>query len=151
LRNEITIHRELDHPNIARMHEVYENETQIIIVMDYARGKRLIDYVIRNGPVPEADAILIMKSLFSAVGYLHDNNYIHRDIKLENIMIDANDDASEKFTVKLIDFGLSVTADNTKLFERSGTPGYVAPEILCSRPYGSKVDIFSLGVVLFTM
>jgi len=121
--------------------------------MDLCRGKRLIDQVIEHGAFSEKDAMIIMKELLEAIKYIHENGIIHRDIKLENIMMDFNPTAvgDDRFDIKLVDFGLSVKSNNIKLFKKSGTPGYVAPEILTGENYGEKVDIFSLGVVLFTM
>jgi len=95
-----------------------------------------------------------MKELLEAIIYVHSLNIIHRDIKLENILINKEESLMSqpgRLTVKVIDFGLSVTTDNIEFFKRSGTPGYVAPEVLIADTYDTKIDVFSLGVILFTM
>jgi len=119
--------------------------------MEYAKGERLIDYVVNNSPLKEKECMRIMKELLETIIYLHSLNIIHRDIKLENILIDKDDSQTERLNIRLIDFGLSVTTDNIDFFKRSGTPGYVAPEVLTADTYGTQIDVFSLGVILFTM
>lgn len=119
--------------------------------MEYAKGERLINYVIDNAPLPEKQAKVLFKDLLEAVGYIHTLGIIHRDIKLENVMINPPQSESERPVIKLIDFGLSATVDNIELFKRSGTPGYVAPEVLLEDTYDTQADVFSLGVILFTM
>jgi len=151
LRNEITIHRQLEHGNICMLHEVFETPSHIILVMEYAKGERLIDYVIEHSPLPEKEAMIIMKEMLEGLMHLHSMDILHRDLKLENIMLHKEKRDSERITLKLIDFGLSVKSNNIELFKRSGTPGYVAPEVLLAESYDMLVDIFSAGVILFTM
>ncbi len=148
--NELRIHRQLEHGNICRLHEAYETPSHIILVMEYAKGERLIDYVVSNSPLKEKECMRIMKELLETIIYLHSLHIIHRDIKLENILIDK-DEQNDRINLRLIDFGLSVTTDNIEFFKRSGTPGYVAPEVLIADTYDTQIDIFSLGVILFTM
>lgn len=151
LKNEINIHRQLEHENICRFHGVFDSPTHLIILMEYGKGQRLLDYVIANSPLPEKEALTIIKELMEAVAYLHNHKILHRDIKLENVVFEKDSGEPEKMSVKLIDFGLSVTSDNIELFKKSGTPGYVAPEVLIADTYGTQVDVFSLGVILYTM
>ena len=79
---------------------------------------------------------------------IHRNNIIHRDLKLENILLMNKDN---NYQAKLADFGLSTTTDNIDLFRHCGTPGYVAPEVLLDKNYNCKADIFSAGVILFSL
>jgi len=133
------------------LHEVFETPSHIILVMEYAKGERLIDYVIEHSPLPEKEAMIIMKELLEGLVHLHSLDILHRDLKLENIMMYKEKKDSERITLKLIDFGLSVKSNNIELFKRSGTPGYVAPEVLLAETYDTLVDVFSAGVILFTM
>ena len=119
--------------------------------MELAKGERLIDYVIENAPLSEKESMSIIRELLEAISYLHSLDVIHRDLKLENIMIFKENPDSTRLSIKLLDFGLSVFTNNIELFKRSGTPGYVAPEILTEDTYNTQVDVFSLGVILFTM
>lgn len=89
-----------------------------------------------------------MKRLLSAIKHMHERNIIHRDLKLENILLTSKE---SDYEIKVADFGLSTTTDNIDLFRKCGTPGFVAPEVLLNYQYGTKVDIFSLGVILYVL
>ena len=120
--------------------------------MEYVQGRRLLDYVIEQSPISEKRTIPLMKQIMDATIYMHSFGIIHRDIKLENMMIvNERGKGEDKPIIKLLDFGLAVYEDNVEFLKKSGTPGYVAPEILISDTYGSKVDVFSIGVILYTM
>lgn len=147
IHNEIKIQRKLDHPNIVKMHELYELENEICIVMDYVPGERLFDHISRARTFDEAEAASLLSQLLLALGYLESKDIIHRDIKIENIMLVR--DRSDRFSLKLIDFGLSTFTYSKDAIKKCGTPGYVAPEMLRGEPYDGKVDLFSAGVVLF--
>lgn len=149
--NEIVVQRKMEHENIVKLHEVYESENRIVLVIEYVEGKRLLDYVVQHAPLPEKKAIMLMKQILDATIYIHNLGFIHRDIKLENMMINGEKDNNDNSTIKMLDFGLSVSADNVEFLKRSGTPGYVAPEIFLGELYTCKVDVFSIGVILYTM
>jgi len=152
LRNEVVIQRKLEHENIVRLYEIYETEAKVIIVMEYVQGRRLLDYVIEHSPISEKKSIPLMKQIVDATIYIHSFGIIHRDIKLENMMIvNERGKGDDKPIIKLLDFGLAVYEDNIEFLKKSGTPGYVAPEILTSETYDNKVDVFSIGVILYTM
>jgi len=151
IMNEVVIQRQLEHEHIVKLHEVCETETKIVIVLEYVEGSRLLDYVIKYSPFTEKKSIIMMKQLLEATIYLHKKGFIHRDLKLENIMIADEGENSDKITLKILDFGLSASADNSDFLKKSGTPGYLAPEIFLAEPYTNKVDVFSLGVVLYTL
>lgn len=103
LRYEIDILKNLDHPNILRLFEVFEDKQQIYLVTEICDGGELFDEIINRGKFEEKDAAPIMKQLLSAISYCHKKNVCHRDLKPENILLDAKD----KGTIKLIDFGTS--------------------------------------------
>lgn len=101
-----------------------------------------------NRRIPEKEVRFIFKQLTEGIHYLHSNSYVHRDIKLENILIDKKNK-----TIKIIDFGFSVSVQpDKKLCMFCGTPSYMAPEIVSKQEYNGKfVDIWAMGILLFTM
>ena len=143
--NEIRINRLAAVPNAVQLHEVYETDTELILIQELALGASLLEYV-KKGTFSEKEAAFIIQSVIQTLMQLHEKQIIHRDIKLENIVYD-----SKSRQLRLIDFGLSTTKDNINLFRKCGTPGYVAPEILRNEDYDETVDYFSLGVVLYAM
>lgn len=146
--SEIRIMRLLDHPYIMKMHQVYEGEQHIYLVFDLLNGKELFERVIARKNYTEKNAANVIKKLMETMRYLQKREILHRDIKLENILLESvEDDCS----VRLADFGLSMLMSEYDPNVRCGTPGYVAPEILKSLHYDYKSDIFSLGIVLFIM
>mmetsp|Transcript_23725 Transcript_23725/g.23499 ORF Transcript_23725/g.23499 Transcript_23725/m.23499 type:complete len:356 (-) Transcript_23725:21-1088(-) len=144
---EIEIMRQLDHPNIAKLHKIYESHSHIHLIMDYIPGSTLLQRIISKGPLSEEKSIKFIEKLLKVLRYLGSKNIVHRDIKPENIlMADDNDDTN----FKLIDFGLACVVSG-KLTASCGSPGYVAPEILRKIPYDLKVDVFSAGIILFIL
>lgn len=136
--------RMLDHECIVSLHRVYEDDKYVHIVMQLT-GEDLFTATIRNDHLSEQDASRLMFNLLSAIKYIHSKGIIHRDIKPENIFM-----GGENYSEALIaDFGLSVIAEYSS--ERYGSPGYIAPEIFRHGGYCSKVDIFSMGVVMYVM
>ena len=111
-------------------------------------GGELFDRIMNKGHYGEKDAAILISKLLSALVYLHSMNIMHRDIKPENLILkDENG-----FDLKLADFGLAEFVNQKQhLFKRCGTPGYVAPEILDDKPYDTKVDVFSAGVILYIL
>ncbi|UJR10177.1 hypothetical protein I4U23_014392 [Adineta vaga] len=147
IRREIDFMTSLNHPYIIRIKEVYESREKIILVMEYASGGELYDYLNRMKRIPESQARAIFRQIVSAVHFLHKNNIVHRDLKLENILIDHNGD------IKLADFGLSNNWSPRRLLHTfCGSPLYASPEIVSGIPYyGPEVDCWSLGVLLYTL
>jgi serine/threonine protein kinase len=144
--NEIWVLRHLRHPNIIELHEVYESEDAIQLVLELARGSELAIRPKRTEP----EAAAIIKPLLEAVAYCHAQRVIHHDIKPCNIIMKCNADHS--LQPKLIDFGLATIASNDSLeISKCGTPGYIAPEVFQRLPCGEKVDVFSLGIVLYIL
>jgi serine/threonine protein kinase len=145
LEKEIGIMKLLDHPNIVHLYDVYETREHLFLVLEYVTGD-LYELVSKRGRLSERDAEKIFKQLVIAVDFCHKQKICHRDLKPENILID------EHMTVKLADFGMSEVMLDQYLSLSCGSPHYVCPEIILGQPYdGVKVDIWSLGVILFVL
>ncbi|XP_071332511.1 NUAK family SNF1-like kinase 1 [Trachinotus anak] len=147
IQREIEITSSLRHSNIIRFHEVFESRDKIVIVMEYASRGELYDYIQERRRLPEADARSIFRQITSAVHYCHKSGVVHRDLKLENILLDQD------LNVKLADFGLSNHFQRGTLLQTyCGSPLYAAPEIVKGLPYqGPEVDCWALGVLLYAL
>lgn len=141
LTREIHHHRQLHHPHITQMYEVIATESHIWIVTELCCGGELFDYLVEKGRLSESETRIIFGQLCLAVAYLHDNNIVHRDLKLENVLLD------ERCRVKLGDFGFTREFERGSLMETfCGTTGYASPEMLQGKKYqgpGMSVQIFS--------
>lgn len=144
---EIRILQSLHHPNIVHVEEIVYIEDYICIIMEYCEKGEIFNHIVQNGAFSEKDCIQIFKKIVEAVKYIHDHNIAHRDLKPENILLTDDNEP------KLADFGLChMTDPNILLKTPCGSPFYAPPEILNSQPYdGKKADMWSLGIVLFTM
>jgi len=148
LFNEINILKELDHPNIVKMFEFFEDDKRYYIVQEICKGGELFEEILARGKFTEKDAALLIKQVLSCINYCHANNIVHRDLKPENILLESNKEFDQ---IKIIDFGTSLVYDpNKKLDEKLGTPYYIAPEVL-NKNYGAKCDIWSLGVISYIL
>uniref|UniRef100_A0A8B9UN36 non-specific serine/threonine protein kinase n=1 Tax=Anas zonorhyncha TaxID=75864 RepID=A0A8B9UN36_9AVES len=147
IRREIEIMSSLNHPHIIAVHEVFENSSKIVIVMEYASKGDLYDYISERQRLSEQEARHFFRQVVSAVYYCHKNGIVHRDLKLENILLDANGN------IKIADFGLSNVYQQDKFLQTyCGSPLYASPEIINGRPYkGPEVDSWSLGVLLYIL
>ena len=151
LMAEVNLMIKLDHPNIIKLYEVYENESYIYLIMEYCRGGELFDRVIakteKGQQYTEKEAAALFKQLMSAINYCHKNGIVHRDLKPENLLFLSKSDNSP---IRVIDFGMSKRFDSsTKIMsERVGTAYYISPEVLKGK-YDEKCDIWSAGVILY--
>jgi hypothetical protein len=146
VQQEIKLMERLNHPYVVRLLETIENAKRIHIVMEFAGGGNLCNYVKARRRLPEPEARKIFLQILLAVEYMHSLGIIHRDIKLENVLFDSSRD------MKLVDFGFSVACKDPskRLKVFCGTPSYMAPEIVQRKEYlGRPVDIWSLGVLLY--
>ncbi|KAK6638464.1 hypothetical protein RUM43_006731 [Polyplax serrata] len=147
IRREIQIMSSVRHPNIIHIYEVFENREKIVLVMEYAAGGELYDYLSERKVLEETEARRIFRQISTAIYYCHKHKICHRDLKLENILLDENGNA------KIADFGLSNVFDGQRLLSTyCGSPLYASPEIVKGTPYhGPEVDCWSLGVLLYTL
>jgi serine/threonine protein kinase len=165
LTREIHHHRQLHHPHITQMYEVIATESSIWIVTELCCGGELFDYLVEKGRIAEDEARVMFGQLCLAVAYLHDNGIVHRDLKLENVLLD------ERCRVKLGDFGFTREFYRGSLMETfCGTTGYASPEMLQGKRYQgpgerrsftrllllylislSEVDVWSLGIILYCL
>ena len=146
LLEEIRILREIKHNNIAQLYYVYINENCIYLVMEYLPNGTLFQRIRSKGKFDETNCAKFIKGLLETLEYLHSINIVHRDLKLENIIMVGDDDCE----FKIIDFGLAYLSRATQS-KKCGSPGYVAPEILKNMRYNHKIDIFSAGVILYIL
>lgn len=178
IKREVTILRDVQHPNIVRLIDMVETERYIGIILEYASGGELFDYILNHRYLKDQSARRLFSQLVSGVGYLHKQGIVHRDLKLENLLLDRNrniiitdfgfantfnphEELSNDEELHLSDrefvkrMGLDkVKSDGTRkgdLMQTScGSPCYAAPELVVSdAPYtGRKVDVWSCGVIL---
>ena len=136
-----------NHNNIVKFFECYETKKHICLVMEYICAGDLLSYIKKRGVLQEPVAKFIFKQIILALKCIHENNIVHRDIKLDNILIDLDNN------IKICDFGVSRIVNKYDIMlEQCGTPAYIAPEILLNEGYkGFSVDIWSAGVVLYAM
>uniref|UniRef100_A0A674DR99 Calcium/calmodulin-dependent protein kinase type IV n=1 Tax=Salmo trutta TaxID=8032 RepID=A0A674DR99_SALTR len=149
VRTEIGVLLRLSHPNIIRLKEIFETETDIALILELVTGGELFDRIVERGYYSERDAAHVIKQILEAVAYLHDNGVVHRDLKPENLLYA---DLSLDAPLKIADFGLSKIIDEQVTMKTvCGTPGYCAPEILRGNAYGPEVDMWSVGVILYIL
>lgn len=149
IEREVVIMKLLDHPNIVRLYDVWENRAELYLIMENVDGGELFHYITNHrGRLPEHTVVHLFRQIIAALTHCHERNIFHRDIKPENILLDQ-----ETFTVKLVDFGMAALQPENKLLTTPcGSPHYAAPEVFSLSPYnGSKADAWSCGVILYVM
>ena len=147
---EINIHKRCHHINIIQQYNIIEKKNLIYIITEYASNGELFDYIVQKKKLYEIEACRLYNQLISGLEYLHKQRICHRDLKPENLLLDSNK------ILKIADFGLSTfynkTNKNFQLKTPCGSPCYAAPEMVSGKKYNaSQVDIWSSGIVLFTM
>nr|XP_019044180.1 CAMK/CAMK1 protein kinase [Kwoniella bestiolae CBS 10118]OCF23110.1 CAMK/CAMK1 protein kinase [Kwoniella bestiolae CBS 10118] len=151
VRNEISVLKRVSagHKNIVQLHDFFETTHNLYLVFDLCTGGELFDRICARGSYFEKDAANIVRTVTSAVKYLHDQGIVHRDLKPENILFKSK---AEDADLMLADFGLSKVLDEDNfsiLTTTCGTPGYMAPEIFKKAGHGKPVDIWAIGVISY--
>lgn len=155
LKREIDILKEVDHPNIIRLKDVYEDKKYLHLITELCTGGELFDRIIektnsKEGHFSEQDAAKLIRDICDAIAYCHDvKQIVHRDLKPENFLYATKDDDAP---IKIIDFGLSRhdTQNFGVMKTKVGTPYYVAPEVL-KREYTKSCDVWSIGVIAYIL
>jgi serine/threonine-protein kinase HSL1 (negative regulator of Swe1 kinase) len=145
---EITVMKLVDHPSILRLHDVWETSSELLLILEYAEGGELFDYLCAKGRLSTSEALGYFQQIMSAVDYCHRLNICHRDLKPENILLDKN------HNIKIADFGMAVwqSHEDGLLDTACGSPHYASPEVISGKPYsGAAADIWSCGVILYAL
>jgi len=144
---EVHILKLIRHPHVVQLYEIIETRRQLYLLMEYASGGELFDYIVANGRVQEPEACRFFHQILAGVEKIHAMNIVHRDLKPENLLLDDHKN------IKIVDFGLSnVYRDGQKLKTACGSPCYAAPEMIAGHSYvPSLCDLWSCGVILFAL
>jgi calcium-dependent protein kinase len=154
--NEVNALKKLDHPNVIRLYEVYETETDVILVQEICSGGELLKRFDTYDTLNEHKIANVFKQILLSIEYCHQNTIVHRDLKPENFMLTSE---KEDARVKLIDFGLATRLNELKKGHKSGVNGiksrvgtimFMAPEVI-SQDYNYKCDLWSAGVILYIL
>ena len=147
VKQELSILKIVKHKYIVRLFEILETSRYIFIVMEYCEGGDIMNYIISKGRLSENESLKFFHQLINALFYLHSQSIAHRDVKIDNLLLDSNKD------LKLIDFGLSTKYKEDELLNQPcGTIVYAAPEVLDYKDYhGMLADVWSCGIVLYGM
>jgi calcium/calmodulin-dependent protein kinase I len=149
LRQEVSILKSLKHPHIVELREVFDTKKTFYMIMELMSGGELFERIVSKSKYSEREASVVTRKIASALKFCHDKNVVHRDLKPENLLYTDSTEAAE---IKIADFGFAklIAADKV-MATACGTPGYVAPEVLNNEPYTSKVDMWSLGVIIYIL
>ncbi|XP_012726930.2 death-associated protein kinase 2 isoform X1 [Fundulus heteroclitus] len=150
IEREVDILQQIQHPNIVELHDVYENRTDVVLILELVSGGELFDFLARKESLSEEEATQFIKQILDGVQYLHSKGIAHFDLKPENIML--LDRSVPLPRIKVIDFGLAHKiqpgADFKNIF---GTPEFVAPEIVNYEQLGLEADMWSIGVITYIL
>ncbi|KZV98776.1 kinase-like protein [Exidia glandulosa HHB12029] len=145
LRREIEIQQNLRHPNIVRLYGFFYDSRRVFLMLEFAGNGELYKHLRKAGKFPEPRAAKYVAQVAAALDYLHVKHVIHRDLKPENLLLDVDDN------IKLADFGWSVHAPSDLRKTFCGTLDYLPPEMCLGQPYNSKVDNWTLGVLMYEL
>lgn len=148
-KTEMATLKKLDHPNILKLYEVFEDSKKYFLVTEYCKGGELFEEIVSKVTFSEHDAAQIISQVLKGIAYCHGLGIVHRDLKPENLLIDKEQDS----ILKIIDFGTSVEYDKTRgdrLNAVHGTSYYIAPEVL-KMNYDERCDVWSIGVIMYIL
>ncbi|CAL8381105.1 unnamed protein product [Arctogadus glacialis] len=150
IEREVNMLQQTRHPNIVTLHDVYENRSDVVLILELVSGGELFDFLAQKESLSEEEATQFIKQILEGVNYLHSRNIAHFDLKPENIMLlDKNAPLPR---IKLIDFGLAHKIEAGVEFKNIfGTPEFVAPEIVNYEPLGLEADMWSIGVITYIL
>ena len=148
IETEINILKTIHHKNIIQLYSIMQTSESIYLIMEYAEGKELFDYIVEKKKLDEKEACNFYQQIINGIEYLHKLNIVHRDLKPENLLLD-----STKRKIKIVDFGLSSIYNKNQLLKTAcGSPCYAAPEMIKGNFYkGINIDIWSSGIILYAM
>lgn len=153
VHDEVEIMHKISHENCVHLYEMFETSKKIYMILELLTGGELFDRIVAKGSYSEKEAADVIRSVASAISYLHSIGVVHRDLKPENLIYAT---PAADAPIKITDFGLAKFRSDAKPGDETmstacGTPGYVAPEVLKNEPYGKEVDMWSLGVILYIL
>ncbi|XP_069694753.1 death-associated protein kinase 1-like isoform X2 [Periplaneta americana] len=148
INREVSLLRQLQHPNIVSLHQVFDSRQEVVLVLELVEGGELFHFVAEREYLSEEQAAQFVRQILEALGHMHSHHIAHLDLKPENILLLDND----SLHIKLIDFGLSQRlSDDTRLRAMFGTPEFVAPEIVNYEPLSLGTDMWALGVITYIL
>ncbi|XP_041941147.1 serine/threonine-protein kinase BRSK2 isoform X4 [Alosa alosa] len=147
VEREIAILKLIEHPHVLKLHDVYENNKYLYLVLEHVSGGELFDYLVKKGRLTPKEARKFFKQIISALDFCHSHSICHRDLKPENLLLD------EKNNIRIADFGMASLQVGDSLLETScGSPHYACPEVIRGEKYdGRRADVWSCGVILFAL
>uniref|UniRef100_H2YD11 non-specific serine/threonine protein kinase n=1 Tax=Ciona savignyi TaxID=51511 RepID=H2YD11_CIOSA len=150
IEREVNILSNVEHDNILNLYEVFESNSEVVLVLEMVAGGELFDFLAERECLSEAEAIVFLNQILSGMDYLHDRNIAHFDLKPENIML--YNKCEDPHRIKLIDFGLAHQIEPGKEYKNMhGTPEFVAPEIIAFESIGLPADCWSIGVITYIL
>lgn len=154
LEREVLIMKKINHEHLVHLEEIYETSKRMYLVMELCDAGGIEKLLEQKKRFSEKETWTVIKQLAHAVAYLHDSDIVHRDLKLENILL-SHPVANELLNIKLTDFGLSYVrggvGSDSMMQSVCGTPIYMAPEVITDLGYSQQCDIWSLGVIMYTL
>ncbi|XP_042295174.1 death-associated protein kinase 2-like isoform X2 [Sceloporus undulatus] len=150
VEREVGILRQLRHPNIMRLHDVFANKAEVVLILELIHGGELFDFIAEKEALTEEEAIEFLQQILCGVTYMHTEHIAHFDLKPENIMLFQKDVTNP--TIKIIDFGLAQKLEEGVAFKSlCGTPQYIAPEVINYEALSTATDMWSIGVITYIL
>nr|XP_057903137.1 death-associated protein kinase 2 [Doryrhamphus excisus] len=150
VEEEVEVIQTLQHPNIVALKDVFESRSEVVLILEIVSGGELFDFIAEKENLTEDEAIEFMKQILNGLGFMHSKNIAHFDLKPENIML--SDKECPHPNIKLIDFGLAHHFNSGEEYKSSsGTPQYIAPEVINSEALSTAADMWSIGVITYIL